>query len=280
MLGVPAFYRMILDNDRVDSYDMSSLRYCWCGGDVLPGELFNRWRTRVGVPIYQNFGATETVFVGMSPLDEEPSPNVIGRVVASKRIRIFDPHTLGEVPVNTAGEIAVTTDHLMEGYWNNTSETESSFVILDGVRYYRMKDVVLKNDKSDLVYVDRGADIIKYKGYRISCSEIEAVLQDHDAVTEACVVGTPDDKFGERIKAIVVLREGVRGVGAGDLIHWCRERLSPVKIPHHIEFRDMLPKSKVGKLLRRDVREEERRKAGKPEGALGDAPVATGASNG
>ncbi len=112
-------------------------------------------------------------------------------------------------------------------------------------------------------YVERSADIIKYKGYRVSASEIEAVLQDHEAVIAACVVGVEDPNVGERIKAMVVLREDARGVGAADLLKFCRGRLAPYKMPKYIEFRDMLPKSKVGKLLRREVRDEESRKTAK-----------------
>ncbi len=116
-----------------------------------------------------------------------------------------------------------------------------------------------------LYYVDRSADVIKYKGYRVSCSEIESILQDHPAVIGACVVGVPDPKAGERIKAMVVLKQDARGVGGSDLTSWCRDRLAPYKIPSYIEFRDMLPKSKVGKLLRREIRDEERRRTAKGE---------------
>ena len=126
-----------------------------------------------------------------------------------------------------------------------------------------MKDFVKLDQDGQLYYVDRSADIIKYKGYRVSCSEIEAVLQDHPAVVGACVVGVPDPSVGERIKGIVVLREDVRGVSGTELIRWCKERLAPYKAPQYIESRDMLPKSKVGKLLRREVRDEERRRTQK-----------------
>jgi len=117
-----------------------------------------------------------------------------------------------------------------------------------------MGDFAKKGDDGQLYFVDRGADIIKYKGYRVSASEIEAVLQDHPAIIAACAVGVPDAKTGERIKAIVVLKEDARGVSSLDLLNWCRERLAPYKVPRYIEFRDMLPKSKVGKLLRREIR--------------------------
>jgi len=129
--------------------------------------------------------------------------------------------------------------------------------------YYRMGDFLKQDADGDLVYVERSADIIKHKGYRVSASEVEAILQDHPTVIGACVVGIPDAKVGERIKAIVVLKEDARGVGGAELLKWCRDRLASYKIPGYIEFRDMLPKSKVGKLLRREIRDEERRRMSK-----------------
>ncbi|MCX8125989.1 MAG: hypothetical protein N3E40_02435 [Dehalococcoidia bacterium] len=102
--------------------------------------------------------------------------------------------------------------------------------------------------------------MIKHKGYRVAASEIERTLQEHPAVIAACVVGVPDPNVGERIKAFVVLKEDVRGVTGYDLTTWCRQRLAAYKVPQYIEFRDVLPKSKVGKLLRRELRAEERKK--------------------
>jgi long-chain acyl-CoA synthetase len=117
------------------------------------------------------------------------------------------------------------------------------------------------DEEGHLYFIDRTVDTIKHKGYRVSSSEIEAVLQEHSAVIGACAVGLPDPKVGERIKAFVVLKEDVKGITGYDLIKWCRGRLAPYKIPQYIEFRDMLPKSKVGKLLRREIRSEEKRRA-------------------
>jgi long-chain acyl-CoA synthetase len=122
-----------------------------------------------------------------------------------------------------------------------------------------MGDYVRLDETGQLQFVERTADVIKHKGYRVSASEVEAVLQDHPTVIGACVVGVPDEDVGERLKAIVVLREDARGVSGGELIAFCRERLARYKVPHYVEFRDMLPKSKVGKLLRREIRDESRR---------------------
>ncbi len=260
ILGVPALYRMILENDRLDKYDLSSLRYCYCGGDVLPIEVFKRWRELFQIPIYQVYGSTEAGHVTYSRLDGEPEIGSIGLPLKSRRCKVVDPDTLEPVPLGETGELLVTTDYTIKSYWNKPEETARSYVELNGEIYYRMGDYVRQNEKGEIFYVERSADIIKYKAYRVSASEIEAVLQDHPTVIGACVVGVPDPKVGERIKAMVVLKEDARGVDAAELTRWCRERLAPYKIPQYIEFRDMLPKSKVGKLLRREIREEERRK--------------------
>ena len=140
---------------------------------------------------------------------------------------------------------------------------EDRYIEIDGKTFYRMGDFVSRDSDGQLVYVERSADIIKHKAYRVSASEVEAVLQDHPTVIGACVVGVPDPSVGERIKAMVVLKEDARGVGGSELIKWCSDRLAAYKVPSYIEFRDMLPKSKVGKLLRREIRDEERRRISK-----------------
>ena len=173
---------------------------------------------------------------------------------------MVDPNSLKPVTRGGSGELLVTSPYTVKEYWNKPEETKRSYVELEGKVYYRMGDFVSQEVDGQLVYVERSADIIKHKGYRVSASEVEAVLQDHPTVIGACVVGVPDRKVGERIKAIVVLKEDARGVSGADLTSWCRQRLASYKIPGYIEFRDMLPKSKVGKLLRREIRDEEHRR--------------------
>jgi len=265
LLGVPALYRMILENDRLDRYDLSCLRYCYCGGDVLPIEVYNRWKENFGIPIYQVYGSTEAGHVTYSRLGKEPEPMSVGLPLKSRTCKIVDPDTLEPVPMGETGELLVTSDYTIKNYWEKPEETERSYVDIDGTVYYRMGDYVRQDEKGEIYYVERSADIIKYKGYRISASEIEAILQDHPTVIGACVVGIPDDRVGERVKAMVVLKEDARGVDASELTRWCREKLAPYKVPGYIEFRDMLPKSKVGKLLRREIRDEERRRIARGE---------------
>jgi long-chain acyl-CoA synthetase len=264
-LGVPALYRMILENDRLDQYDLKSLRYCYCGGDVLPVEVIKRWKDLLGIPIFQVYGSTEAGHVTYSRLNKEPEVMSIGVPLKSRTCKIVDPDTLEPLPTGEVGELVVTSDYTIKRYWNKPEETGRAYVPIGGETYYRMGDYVRQDESGEIRYVERSADIIKYKGYRVSASEIEAVLQDHPTVIGACVVGVPDQRVGERIKAMVVLKEDARGVDGPELLKWCRERLAPYKIPQYIEFRDMLPKSKVGKLLRREIRDEERRRISKGE---------------
>lgn len=260
MLGVPALYRMILENDRVNRYQLDSLRYCYCGGDVLPTQVFNRWRELTGVPIFQVYGSTEVGHVAYSLLDAEPLPDVIGKPLKSYQCMVADPISLKPVSEGEVGELMVSSDFNIKTYLSQPEETMRSFIKIGDKIFYRTGDYVTLNENGEIQFMERSADIIKYKAYRVSASEIEAVLQNHPSVVGACVVGVADERVGERIKAIVVLKDDARGVSGTELRVWCRDHLAPYKVPQYIEFRDMLPKSKVGKLLRREIRDEERRK--------------------
>ena len=173
---------------------------------------------------------------------------------------MVDPDTLEPVSEKEGGELLVASDYTVDGYWNKPEETAACFLKMDNETWYRTKDMIRVDEEGWFYFQDRATDMIKHKGYRIAAAEIEVALQENPAVISACVVGIPDQKVGERIKAFVVLKEDVKGVTGYELIKWCRDRLAPYKIPQYIEFRDMLPKSKVGKLLRREIRSDERRK--------------------
>ena len=262
MIGVPALYRMMLEHDRLDQYDLSSVDYWFSAGDVLPVEVGKRWKERFGKSIRQGYGATETCGgVAMCPLGVGNPPKSVGRILASKAVKIVEPAGLAEVKTGDPGELIVSSEHMVSHYLNKPEETEASFVEMDGKKWYRTGDIMSMDEDGNLYFVDRTVDTIKHKGYRVSASEIEAVLQENPAVIGSCVIGIPDEKVGERIKAYVVLKDDIKGITGYDLIKWCRKMLVSYKVPQYIEFRDMLPKSKVGKMLRREIRDEEKRRA-------------------
>ncbi|MBI5029593.1 MAG: AMP-binding protein [Chloroflexi bacterium] len=259
--GVPTMYRMILEHDRIDQYDLSSLKYCFSGGDVLPAQVGRRWQKKFGKPIYQGYGATETCGgISLTPAVESFPEGTAGKVVAFQKVKLVNPDTLESVADGESGELLVSSDHMVSAYWNKPEESAKCFVKIDGRLWYRTGDVLQIDQEGWFFFQDRSVDVIKHKGYRVAASRVESVLQENPAVIASCVVGIPDETVGERIKAFVVLKEGVKGVTAYDLTAWCRSRLAAYEVPHYIEFRDMLPKSKVGKLLRRELRAEERRK--------------------
>lgn len=262
MFAVPAMYRMILEHDRVGNYDFSSLRYCGTGGDAMPTEVGHRWLKKFNIPLYQGYGATELCgAISLSfAKDGIPPEGSAGKIVPGDKYKLVDPETLKPVPGGEPGELLGTTEYAVKSYWNKPDETAESFLNIEGEVWYRTKDIVRVDEQRWLYFMDRSVDMIKHKGYRVAAAEVERVLQAHHAVLSACVVGVPDESVGERIKAFVVLKTDVRGVSSYELMKWCRERLAPYKVPQYIEFRDMLPKSKVGKMLRREMREEERRK--------------------
>jgi len=173
---------------------------------------------------------------------------------------IVRPESNDPVETGHPGELLVSSDEMVTSYLNKPEETRNAFVQIDDRLWYRTADIVREDENGFLYFVDRTVDTIKHKGYRISASEIEAVLQEHPAVIESCVVGIPDEQVGERVKAFVVLKKDIKGITGYELIKWCRKRLVSYKLPQYIEFRDMLPKSKVGKLLRREIRSEEKKR--------------------
>jgi long-chain acyl-CoA synthetase len=269
LAGVPSLYRLILENQRRDFYNLGSLRYCWSAGDALPAEVSARWRETVGIPIYQVYGSTESVCISVTPPGAEAGARAVGRVIPTRLARVLDPETQETAAPGEGGELLVSSDYsyVVAGYLENPEETKATFVELDGRTWCRTGDYVEMSAAGDIEFIDRRADLIKHKGYRVSAARVESVLQDHPAVVAACVVGVPDVAAGERVKAFVILKTDVRGVTSYDLTKHCRERLLPYEVPDYIEFRDMLPKSKIGKLLRREIRGEEQRKMAKPDAA-------------
>ena len=151
-------------------------------------------------------------------------------MVPSKKARLVDPIELKEVAIGEPGELLVSSAHMVTAYLNKPEETQAAFVHIDGQTWYRTADIMSMDAAGNLFFVDRTVDTIKHKGYRISASEVESVLQEHPAVMATCVVGVPDVKVGERIKAYVVLKKAdIEGVTGYETIKWCRTTLGPLQ---------------------------------------------------
>lgn len=278
IVGTPTLYRLMLEHERLDRYRLGSLRYAFCAGDALPPETAQRWLRLTGHPLYQGYGATETCGgVALTPAGSGAREGTVGVVCAHQQVLVVQPGTTDALEPGEPGELLVSSAHMVRGYWNKPEETALHFVEVGGRLWYRTGDIVRIDPSGWMYFLDRSVDVIKHKGYRVAASKVDSTLQEHHAVVASCTIGVPDPAVGERIKSFVVVRDDVKGVSGQELIRWCRERLAPYEVPQYVEFRDMLPKSKVGKILRRELRSEERRKA---EGGARGAPAAASPGGG
>jgi len=261
--GVPALYIGLLNHADVKrgKVDFKSIKICFSGAAALMADTKQRFESLTGGRIVEGYSLTETMMaLCVNPVAGPNKLGSVGMPLPDVHVRIFDGEDgRRELPANEVGEIAFSAPQLMTGFWNRpeeTSQTLRDHVEPGGTRrWLHTGDLGYLDEDGYLFIVDRKKDLIKTSGYQVWPREIEEALTAHPAVAEAGVAGVPDDLKGEAVKAWVVLRPG-ESVGEPDLRAFCRERLAPYKVPSRIEFRAELPKTMVGKVLRRALREE------------------------
>ena len=249
--GVPTMYVAFNHAPHVERYGFNSLRICMSGGAPLPVEVREKFETLTGGRLVEGYGLTETSPVThINPPTGSPKVGSIGLPIPDTEARIVDLESgLRELAVGEIGEIAIRGPQVMKGYWNKPEET--ALVLHDGWLY--TGDVARKDADGYYYIVDRKKDMIIAGGYNIYPREVEEVLWEFPKIMEAAVIGVPDSYRGETVKAFVVLQPGTSAT-ADDIIAFCRERLAAYKVPRLVVFRDSLPKSSVGKYLRRELR--------------------------
>ncbi|HET7826644.1 MAG TPA: long-chain fatty acid--CoA ligase [Anaeromyxobacter sp.] len=255
--GVPTLFEYLKDHRDTGKVDWRRLKLIASGADTLHESTMKGWARRTGASIVEGYGLTETCATSHANPVDRPKPGSFGVPVPGMFAAILDPATLSPVPPGDTGELVLSGPNVMTGYWRRPQETEHAFVELAGRRWLRTGDVVRMDEEGYFHFYDRAKDLIKYKGHSIFAKDIEDVLYAHPAVKAAGVIGVPDTSVGERIKAIVVLHGDARGKLSEDEIRsYCRERLAEYKVPHVVEFRGELPKTDVGKVSRRELRDE------------------------
>lgn len=255
--GVPTIYTALLQHKEVAQYDLASIEICASGAAPMPVELMQRFEQVTGGHILEGYGLTECSPVTHSnPLNGRRVPGSVGLPYPGTDVRIVHLETGEEVPLGQEGEILIRGPQVMKGYWNRPEETEA--VLVDGWLY--TGDIGRMDEAGYLYIVDRKKDLIIAGGYNIYPREIDEILYQHPAVQEACAVGVPDEYRGESVKAFVVLKPGASATEQ-EVLDFCRERLAPFKRPRAVEFLPELPKSGVGKILRRVLAQREREKA-------------------
>lgn len=253
--GVPTLYTAIINNPNVTKYNLKSIRACLSGAAGLPLEVAKKFGEITGGRLVEGYGLSETSpVVTANPLFGENRIGTIGVPIPDTDVKLFDVETGDkEVAVGEAGELCVKGPQVMKGYWNKPEETAKT--IRDG--WLHTGDVAVMDADGYFRIVDRLKEMIISGGYNIYPREIEEVLYQHPAVFEAAAIGVPDAYRGESAKAFVVLKPGQKAT-AEELIAFCKQNLAPYKVPRAIEFRDTLPKTMIGKILRRELVAEEK----------------------
>ncbi|HEX6529983.1 MAG TPA: long-chain fatty acid--CoA ligase [Burkholderiales bacterium] len=255
--GVPTLYEYLKDHKDTNKADWKRLKLIVSGADTLHESTMQGWSRRTGSSITEGYGLSECCATShINPLNR-PKAGSFGCPITGMQAAVMDPESLEFVPPGETGELVLCGPNVMQGYWQRPEESQRAFVEKGGVRWMRTGDLVRMDEEGYFHFYDRSKDLIKYKGYSIFAKDVEDVLYGHPQVKAAGVIGVPDPAVGQRIKAIVVLQGDARGKLSEDEIKaYCRQSLAEYKVPHIVEFRGELPKTDVGKVSRRELRDE------------------------
>lgn len=250
MTGVNTLFNALVNHKDFSSVDFSPLKVTVGGGMAVQRSVAEAWQKATGCPLSEGYGMTESApVVSVNPLDDTGRIGTIGLPVSSTDVRIVDRQ--GNVlAYNQPGELQVKGPQVMKGYYNRPEDTKKT--VVDG--WLCTGDVATIDEDGFMRIVDRKKDMILVSGFNVYPNEVEEVAAAHPKVLECAAVGMPDEKSGEVVKLFVVRRD--KSLKEKELIEYCRGELTGYKVPKHIEFRKELPKTNVGKILRRELREE------------------------
>jgi long-chain acyl-CoA synthetase len=264
--GVPTLYTAINNHADVKAgkYNLSSIKTCLSGAAGLPQAVQEEFMRVTGGKLVEAYGLSESSpAASVNPIIKGGKIGTIGVPLPDTDFKVVDIETGTEtLAQGEVGEICIKGPQVMKGYWNMPTETAN---VLrpdeNGEVWLHTGDIGLMDEDGFFKIVDRKKDMIIAGGYNIYPNEVEYILYTHPAIMEAAVVGVPDERRGEVVKAFVVLREG-QSLAADELRDWCKKEMRAYMVPKHVEFRDALPKTMVGKILRRELLEEEKQKLG------------------
>ena len=251
--GVPTMYHAMLNSDDREATDVSSLRACMSGGAAMPVEVMKSFEEAFGCEVLEGYGLSETSPVAsFNHPDRERKPGSIGTPIEGVEMKLVDEdgNDVEGTGDENVGEIAIRGHNIMKGYWGKEDATKE---VLDEDGWFRTGDMAYVDDDGYFFIVDRKKDMIIRGGYNVYPREVEEVLYEHPAVSEAAVIGVPDDSKGEEVGAAVVLADGEE-VDADELREYVKERVANYKYPRKIWFPDELPKGPTGKILKREIK--------------------------
>jgi long-chain acyl-CoA synthetase len=247
--GVPTMYFYLLNHPEADKYDMGSLRRCVSGGASMPVEVMHAFNQKFNVQIMEGYGLSETSPVAsFNHLDRPAKPGSVGTPLWGVEMRVVDPEGR-PAPAGEMGEIVIRGHNVMKGYYKRPEATAES--IRGG--WFHTGDLAKVDEDGFFFIVDRVKDMIIRGGFNVYPREIEEVLYAHPAVAEAAVIGVPDQALGEEVKAVVACKPG-QSTTEQEIMDYCKERLAAYKYPRSVEFRESLPKTATGKILKRELK--------------------------
>ena len=256
--SVPALYEYLKDYEKTNRVNWKKIKVLISGADALLEDTARGWEKRTGARIHEGWGMTETTSTGMvNPYGRAkigsfgvPMPGCVAGIMEAEGTKFL--------PVGETGELVFKGPNVFPGYWGKPEETKEVLMEIDGETWLRTGDLARMDEEGYFYFFDRKKDMIKYKGLQVFAREVEEVLTSHPQVREAGVIGVPDPEVGERVKAIVVLESEARGkVLEEDIMKYCAGKLAHYMVPKIIEFRGEVPKTDIGKVSRRELREEE-----------------------
>lgn len=250
--GVNTLFNALLNDPGFSKLDFSELKFTLGGGMAVQEAVSQRWLKVTGKPIAQAYGLTETSPAAtINPLDQKEFTGSIGLPVPSTEIVIRDSHH-HDLALHENGEICIRGPQVTPGYWNNPTETANAF---DNDGYLRTGDIGYMDEQGYIFIMDRKKDMILVSGFNVYPNEVEAAAAQHPDIIDAAAVGIPDARSGEVVKLYVIRRSDT--LNEADVIAHCRTLLSGYKVPKHVEFRDNFPRTNVGKVLRRQLKDEQ-----------------------
>ena len=259
--GVPTLYTAILNHPdvRAGKVDLSSIKLCFSGASALMAETKKQFEAATGARLVEGYSLTEGMMACcVNPVKGTNKIGSIGVPISDVQLRIVDADTgTTPMPAGEVGEMILRAPQFMSEYWNNPLETAETLRQHDGETWVHTGDLGYMDDDGFVFIVDRKKDLIKTSGFQVWPREIEEVISAHPAVLEVGVAGVPDPVKGEVAKAWVVLKPGEKAT-EDEVRAYCRERLAPYKVPGRVEFRTELPKTMVGKILRRALAADDR----------------------
>lgn len=255
----PAMVIDFFSQPNIQDYDLDSLALLSGGGAAMPESVARLLDERYQIKFNEAYGLSETAsFLHANPINR-PKKRCLGLATSNVDSRIIDPETLQLLPQGEVGELITHAPQVMLGYWNNDTANQEAFIEIDGKRFLRTGDLASIDEEGYFFMHERLKRMINASGYKVWPAEVENTLYEHPAIHEACIIGIPDNKRGETVKAVICLKPEFKGtLTAEDLIAWCRQRMAVYKAPHYVAFVDELEKSNTGKILWRAIEAQHR----------------------